>query len=304
MARKTFSKYMCPTPFTKSLVWQFFLPAFFAMVFSSSAQGTGDSLQYLRPQDTLFAEVLGPGVLTFTHHYAKGQTLYSLAAHYGLKLDMLYAFNPSLRNAPTLQEGQPVAIPLPPAAIIKYWSDFPEDGSCAPVFYKVKRGDTFYGLAKRCFQIEMDTLLQRNGLTTFQLSPGMVLHIGWLSTHGIPETVQMSNMCGLPPPMSKYCLQFTSTTLQKMPQAQRGAAYWTRDVKASSDAIALHREAAIGSIIHLYNPRNQREAYARVIGRIDPRRYANDVIIIISPAVAEALGSKDARFFVEIEYFR
>lgn len=267
------------------------------------AHATGDSLQYLRPQDTLFVQAYGPGLLSFTHYYTKGQTLYSLAAHYGLKLDMLYTFNPSLRNKPTLPEGQPITIPLPVSAVIKYQNAEFDLAHCAPLFYQVKKGDTFYGLAKRQFQIDMDTLLQRNGLTTTLLSPGTVLHIGWLSILGIPDSLQTNNLCGLPMPMGKYCLQFyLSKSAQKL-KTQRGAAYWLRDLPEIKDPIAMHREAPIGSIVHLYNPRNRREAFARVIGRIDSRLYTDEIIIILSPAVANALDTKDAKFFVELEYF-
>ncbi len=269
-----------------------------------AAFATGDSLQYLRPQDTLFLKVSPAAGMSFTHYYTKGQTLFSLARHYGLKLDALYAFNPSLRNAESIPDSQAVLIPLPDSAMVRYADERKRGESYAPLVYVVKPKETLYSIAKRYFKINLDTLKARNGLSGNELSIGQVLHIGWLSTGGIPDSVQLMNGHPLGPVMQKLFLQFESKRSFSKSSFQKGAAYWLRDQKGASDCYALHRFAKPGTPIRIFNPHTGVEAYAKVIGRIDDRRYGPDVIVILSPSVARFLGARAPRFFVEIEYFR
>ncbi|MAT55707.1 MAG: hypothetical protein CMN32_14620 [Saprospirales bacterium] len=271
---------------------------------SMAAFATGDSLQYLRPQDTLFLQVSPTAGMSFTHYYAKGQTLFSLAKHYGLKLDALYAFNPSLRNLESIPDSQAVVIPLPDSAMVRYAAERKWSESYAPLMYVVKPKETLYSIAKRYFKIDMDTLKARNGLQSNELSIGQVLHIGWLSTSGIPDSVQLMNGHPLGPVMQKLFLQFESKRSFSKTRYQKGAAYWPRDQRGGADCYALHRYAKPGTPIRIFNPHTGVEAYAKVIGRIDDRRYGQDVIVILSPSVARFLGARDPRFFVEIEYFR
>ncbi len=276
----------------------------FAILCCVAVFATGDSLQYLRPQDTLFLQVSPTAGISFTHYYTKGQTLFSLARHYGLKLDALYAFNPSLRNMVSIPDGQAVHIPLPDTALLRYASQRQCSQNYAPLMYVVKPRETLYTIAKRYFKIDMDTLKARNGLVGNELSIGQVLHIGWLSTGGIPDSVQLMNGHPLGPLMQKLFLQFEAARAGTKTKFQKGAAYWLRDQHGAADCYALHRFAKPGTPVRIFNPHTGIEAYAKVIGRIDDRRYGSDVILILSPSVARFLGATDPRFFVEIEYFR
>ena len=72
---------------------------------------------------------------------------------------------------------------------------------------------------------------------------------------------------------------------------------------SSSDLYALHREAPVNSIISVTNPMTSRTAYVKVLGKI-PDFYEENVVIVLSPAVANMLGALDPNFFVQVQYFK
>ncbi|HOY19874.1 MAG TPA: hypothetical protein PLC89_21355, partial [Haliscomenobacter sp.] len=55
---------------------------------------TGDSLRYLTPRDTIILSVGANDAKIFEHKIEKGQTIFSLARFYGLKMDALRYLNP------------------------------------------------------------------------------------------------------------------------------------------------------------------------------------------------------------------
>jgi len=268
------------------------------------AFATGDSLQFLTPKDTVFLEVDGLGNKVFMHQLEKGQTLYSMARFYGLKLDAIKAFNPQLDMEGPIAPGQVVKVPIPDSAVVKYSDSVRLGEQYVPVVYSVKPGDTFYHIAKTCFRMSLDTLYRRNGMTSFILHEGQKLLIGWLDMAGIPDSLQMNNVSPLGARMRQLSFAFEAGKTKHDPHTHSGAAYWQREKKGMSDFYALHRLAPAGSIIQITNPMKNRVAYAMVIGKIPDRAYGDDTIVVLSPSIAKLLGAKDPRFYVEVQYFR
>jgi rare lipoprotein A (peptidoglycan hydrolase) len=66
---------------------------------------------------------------------------------------------------------------------------------------------------------------------------------------------------------------------------------------------ALHRDAAIGTIISVTNPMSNRTVYAKVIARV-PDGYERNVEVILSPEAARKIGALDPKFFVKVKYFK
>ena len=148
---------------------------------------TGDSIHYLLPQDTIFLSIGDYKEKIFVHTVEKNQTLYSLSRFYGLHTEELYHYNRHLRDK-TFSPGQKVRIPIPNRAILRYKiPDFKAD-QFAPIFYVVKKGDTFFSISTKLFKMPMDTIALRNNLTSNVLSIGQQLFIGWMSINGIPES--------------------------------------------------------------------------------------------------------------------
>ncbi len=272
----------------------------FAFCFSLFA--TGDSLSYLTPKDTIFLKMDEFGNNIFGHQLAKGQTMYSLAKFYGVKLEILYNFNTDFSNENPASSGSLVRVPIPDSAIVDWRLAWPRK-VFTPVFYTVQPGDTFFKIAKTYFGINPDTLKSRLYLKDTNVKIGQRLQVGWLSTKGIPETMQAVNRNPLGLKMQALQQAFQGEKLVKVPKFQNGAAYWQREKKGSSDFFALHRTAPVGSIIQVTNPLKHKTVYAKVIAKIPDQAYGDDIIVVLSPSVAKLLGAKDPKFFVELKYF-
>lgn len=263
---------------------------------------TGDSLSYLTPKDTIFLNLDDFGNGIFGHQLTKGQTIYSLAKFYGLNLDALYNFNPELPADGTVSPNQTVNVPIPDSAIVDWKLAWPRK-NFVPVFYAVKHGDTFYSVSKTYFGIAPDTLKLRNRLNNTALHSGQLIQIGWLSTAGIPDSLQAANRNPLSLRMQSLQQAFNGAKTAKKTMFQNGAAYWQREKKGADDYFALHRNAPIGSIIQITNPLKKKTVFAKVIAPIPDQAYGDDIIVVLSPSVAKLLGAKDPKFYVELKYF-
>ena len=153
------------------------------------AFATGDSLRYLTAKDTIFLSIGSFSEKYFEHTIEPKQTLYSLAKFYGLSVEELYYFNNGLKEN-HIQIGMPIRVPIPNAAIKRYMeSGFsPQDN--APVFYVVKRGDTMFRISKEYFRMPIELLMARNNLDGHSLKEGQQLHVGWISIHGVPDSLR------------------------------------------------------------------------------------------------------------------
>ncbi|MEL6639131.1 MAG: LysM peptidoglycan-binding domain-containing protein [Bacteroidota bacterium] len=266
---------------------------------------TGDSTRYLLPEDTIFLKIGKYQHKIFEHEIEKGQTLYSLAKFYGLSIDELYLYNPQLLDR-VLSPYEKVSIPIPNRAIIRYTkADFQRE-QYVPIYYVVRKGDTFFSISTRLFKMPMDTIALRNNLTSATLSIGQSLFVGWMDINGIPESFRKFR--GDPQWQGGQQLRGRYVKDKaRHPERERveqGVAFWQKNSGMASDLYALHRRAPLNSVIAVTNPMNKRRVYAKVIGRIPENVYGSDVVVVISPTVAKFLGAKDPRFLVKLRYLR
>lgn len=265
------------------------------------ALATGDSLSYLTVKDTVLLSVGQFEELYLTHYLAPKQTLFSLAQFYGLSLSELYFYNRGLENGRTYI-GMPIYVPLPKRSIRRYWQQNMAPGQFAPVYYLVRRGDTLYRICKNYFHMPMEEVMARNALADHTLKPDQLLHIGWLSVEGVPDSLRKlaGNELGRRNAAYKKLYQFDMVGKREI--EHQGAAYWPQDLGNDADLYALHRSAAINSIISIYSPMSNRTVYAKVIGRIPDTAYRDNVVVVVSPLVAKLLNAIDPRFFVKVKY--
>jgi len=264
---------------------------------------TGDSLHYLTPKDTIFLYLSG-GEKIFEHTLEKKQTLYSLAKFYGLGLDELYFYNPEISGSRGAELGHPIRIPIPNRAILRYYPPEYSPWDYVPVYYVVQQGETLYRICKEYFKMPIDTIMQRNYLPHTHISIGQSLHIGWMSVQGIPDSLRMHGgiLGGLNSELGRI---YQQDFFLKKEYSQQGAAKWPKDEKLNTGGglYALHNKAPLQSIIAVTNPMTHRTLYVKVIGRI-PEWYEQKVIVVVSPAVARALGAIDPSFFVQLRYLK
>lgn len=258
-----------------------------------------DSIKYLTLKDTLFIALDDKsGEKIFEHKIQKGQTLYSLARFYGLNEEELYPYNPNLKSN-TVSIGQVIKVPIPNSAIKRFKGDNFKRWKFAPVSFKVKKGDNLYKIAKTLFHMPVDSVVKWNNLPNQTIAPGQVLHVGWISLEGVPDSIRNLRKGAID--LKKKELEAKYNAQKKLTE-EKGAAFWQVKGNPNTHYYCLHRQAKPGSIISITNGMNFKTIYAKVIGKIPDSQFGNEVILIVSPSVAKQLGAKDEKFFVKIRY--
>lgn len=282
-------------------MWKYFLLLFLPV---ASLHATGDSLRYLGPRDTIFLTVSGNDKF-FEHQIVPGQTVFSLARFYGVSMDVLRFYNPSL-NFNAVAIGQKVKVPIPNRAIIRYKPAKFNPKLYAPVFYRIKPGDNLFRISRVYFKMPEDTIIARAKLGNSKLQPGRLLRIGWLKLGGIPAGEQV--IVPVAPTLKKLVnlkKTFDDYKVKKKEVRHQGVAIWEKEAPGSRNYFALHESAPLRSIIELYNPVTKRTVYAEVLGRIPQNAYQNsNLAVMLSPQTAKMLGAKDPRFFIKVKYYK
>jgi LysM repeat protein len=260
------------------------------------AQSTSGAVRsYIRPTDSVFLE-LSNGHRYLFHEVQSGQTLFGLSAYYGQSIEDLFALNAALQADPTLKVGQRLRIYLPKKSIIRYPKSGFNRQEHAALYYMVQPGDNLYNLSTTYFGMPVDTVAKRNRLTNYTLRPGQVLHLGWMSTAGIPAEFQKQSASQQADLMQKFeadAFKYTEVPGQGICAWQKGTAdggHW-----------ALHSKAVIGTTIIVENPMSKRKLALKVIGSI-PKGYDPNIEVMVSSGAARSLGARDARFFVKTRF--
>lgn len=253
----------------------------------------------LAAADTLLLTV--DGERKIVHHYVKPkQTLFSVARFYGLSLQELYELHPNFQTEPVLKAGALIAIPVPNRAIRRYKGKNFDPATFIPICYVVQSGDNLFQICKRYFSMPVDTIMKRNRLKTANIQPGQLIHMGWMSADGIPAEWR----AGLAPTsIGTHKARYAEEKKTHKEVESQGVCSWQRDSNEKGDLYALHREAAIGTVMGVTNPMSRKTVYAKVIGRI-PAGYESNVEVVLSPAAARQIGARDPRFFVKVRFLK
>ncbi len=280
-----------------------YVPLFALLLFlsvqKSTAQDTVEPMWLLTSRDSVLLFVAN-GTKIVQHTVKPKQTLFSIARYYNLSLEDLIEQNPVLKNDPSLRIGRQLRVPIPNKAIRRFKGKDFKAVEYASIYYVVQGGDNLYNISKRFFDMSVDSIAKRNKLKNNYIKPGQRLHVGWMGIEGIHSdwrTAKQSTGSGVLG--ARYLAEKNG---RKEIEAQ-GVCYWQKDSKEKGDLYALHREAAIGTIISVLNPMSNRTVYAKVISRI-PDGYERNIEVILSPEAARKIGALDPRFFVKVKYIK
>ncbi len=239
------------------------------------------------------------------HYIKKGETAFSIARFYGMTIEQLYYSNPRIENT-SLKIGQRLTIPIISGMIVRSKKKGFRSSDHIPVLYQVKKKETLYTIGRKYFKMSVELLKKRNSLEGNELEVGQWLQVGWIHKDGIPKDLRQS--------MGKYPqVKAMSENLRWQYFKQKGRSYfdqgaasWQSKDRAvrKTSLYALHRKAKIGSILQVENPMNGEILYVKVLGRIPKSGYSTDVVVVLPPIVAKALGAIDPKFFVKIKYIR
>lgn len=223
------------------------------------------------------------------------------------------------------------------------------------LYYKVKKGDTVYKIAKTFGGEDVASMLKRNNLKSDHLSVGTEIIFGWMHI----ENINTESMTSLDKPkkeaekeqpkikrtdvkinaktqaglsqknsvassinsekkhstlagnetktankMKSEALKSKADSIivkQEVRHASKKAiAYWKPSHRVNHNKYVLYNKAPINSIVELYNPMLKRTIQAKVIGKIPPQTYQQDIDIVMSSGAANSLGVLDNRSMVEI----
>jgi hypothetical protein len=253
----------------------------------------------LTPKDSILLTV--DGLQKYIHHLVRPrQTLFSVAKYYGLSLAELYELHPEYRTNPVLQTGTLISIPIPNRAIRRYKGKNFQASKFAPIYYMVQQGDNLFQICKRYFGMPVDSIVQRNKLRSAQIQPGQLIHMGWLGLDGIRAEWRSVSA---PTTARAHQNAYEEEKKGRKEVISQGVCSWQRDSNEKGDLYALHREAAIGTVMAVTNPMSRKTVYAKVIGRI-PAGYESNVEVVLSTAAAKQIGARDPRFFVKVRFLR
>jgi len=186
-----------------------------------------------------------------------GETLYSLAARFGLHPDTLLSMNPDFPSF--LSTGETVVIPQDRTTSI----------------YRVKTGDTLFGISRKT-GVSVETIRSANDLAGSNIRVGQRLSLPSTSLPAVEGGVAQ-----LPLRDEIQVLLYPNTLAGRM--LSSGHRYDPTSYMVS------HPELAMGSILLLSLADGSNETFAIVA---DHSLSLEPPIMDISPAVAEALGIK------------
>jgi LysM repeat protein len=274
------------------------LPAIF-LAQNGETKEKESSAPLLTSKDSLMLTIAGGK--KFVQHPVKAKhTLYGIGKYYSLTLEELYEHNPRFRTDPTLKSGTKVKIPMPNMAIKRFRNKKFVASKNVPIYYVVQKGESLYQICKRHFDMPVDSIVKRNNLKDSSIKPGQLLLIAWMSVEGVlPEwrTAREHTQSGA------LKERYEEEKPKRREVNSQGVCFWQKDSKEKGDLYALHREAAIGTVMCVTNPMGERSVYAKVIGRI-PEGYERNIEVVLSPEAARQIGARDPKLFVKVKFLK
>ncbi|RZM23657.1 MAG: LysM peptidoglycan-binding domain-containing protein, partial [Pedobacter sp.] len=191
----------------------------------------------------------------------------------------------------------PVTIATPPATMPT--EEFVE--------HTVASNETIYSIATR-YKLTIDQLKAKNNLTDNGLRIGQKLLIKGqypVKQAYVPPVTDVDDDADdrIDSTLKKPSLRLPASRYGLNEIDEKGTATWITDPDLDpTKMLVLHRTAPIGGIIKITNPMSNRVTFAKVVGKFTENETTKDVIIVMTKAVADALGALDKRFFCNITY--
>ncbi len=270
------------------------------------------------PNTTASNTVSVPDYTTIEHTIKPKENLNLIAEKYGTTVDELKKINGlssnNLRIGQVLkvrsENGNPaIATAAVPVAPVVAPQETPKvqpkpdvntnnvaDGNLE---HYVVSGETIYTIAKKynqtTYQLKTANNLQSNELTVGQ----KLLIKGPRSVAANNEEEEPTNGNTIKDPSLRYA----ASTYGIVQREEKGVAVWIADPDLDpTKMLVLHRSAPVGTIIKVTNPMSNRSAFAKVVGKFTENESTKDVIIVMTKAVANAVGALDKRFLCNLTY--
>jgi len=242
------------------------------------------------------------------HIVAEKETLFSVARLYGLTVDELKQLNNLTDNA--LSVGQALTVKkenttIEQPVIVK--NNFPAQSMKG--VHMVAEKETMFSISKQ-YGITIDQLKQWNNLTGSELKLGQKLFViqsisgGVQTTERIVEPVIAQQLPTETIKQTNPTFKITEGYKDGKEVKETGLAELIEGTQGNRKYLALHRNAPIGTILKIKNQMNDREVFVRVVGQLPATAQNDRVAIKISKSAYDRLGAIDAKFLVEVTWYK
>lgn len=165
----------------------------------------------------------------------------------------------------------------------------------------VAAGETIYSIAKK-FNTTTYQITTANNLTSNSLKVGQRLILKNPAPIGV-NTAQQQDSDETSESIVTPTLKGAASKYGISQVEEKGVAVWIEDQDLDpAKMLILHRTAPVGTIIKITNPMSSRSTFAKVVGKFTENETTKDVIIVMTKAVADAIGALDKRFACTLSY--
>ncbi len=239
------------------------------------------------------------------HKVAAKETLFSIARLYNISVDELKEWNNLKDNSLAL--GQELII-RKPAAVATRPAEVPREMKEVKTAHVVEPGETLFSISKK-YSVSVQQLRDWNNLTGNELKVGQSLYLTQPMYQTAPATaatpmVTTPAVVPAKPAESTSTVKINQTLISTDEVKESGLAEAIEGTEGNRKYLAFHRTAKVGSILKVKNELNNREVFVRVAGMLPDTGNNDKVVIKISKSAYDRLGAIDARFRVEVTYYK
>jgi LysM repeat protein len=274
------------------------------------------------------------------HRVEQKETMFSISRLYGVSVDDIRKWNNLTDN--NLSVGQELIIRKPSAATQKPAEARKPAESTVPVpadgMHTVTTRETMYSIARQ-YGISVNQIRAWNSLTSDDLKIGQTIYVaeprgGVVAGTERPvqnpaqntttpadnkntknqqpridqnkpnETVPVKSDQTASSAAKPQTIRISESLKNSDEISEAGVAELIDGTEGNRKYLALHRTAPVGTILKVRNEMNNREVFVRVMGKLPDTAINDKVIIKISRSAYDRLGAIDARFRVELTYYK
>lgn len=231
------------------------------------------------------------------HKVAARETLFSISRLYNVSVDDLKAWNNLKDNS--LNSGQELIVRKPATSPIRE-AAVPTEVRQVKTVHVVESGETLFSISKK-YGIPVQQLREWNSLSGADLKVGQSLFLAQPLYQAAQPTTPAAPVQSAEPGTA---IKINQTIVSTDEIRETGLAEVIEGTEGNRKYLAFHRTAKTGSILKVKNELNGREVFVRVAGMLPDTGNNDKVIIKISKSAFERLGGIDARFRVEVTYYK
>ncbi len=268
----------------------------------------------------------------------KGNTIYSISKFFNSDMFDIYALNKGI-DASSLEPGDTIVISFD-KKLLKH-TDNNKNSKPIPVIYTVKKQETLFRISRIYFDVDIKTVMKLNNMSSPSLEIGQKLKMGFISSsnskikvnheqHFVKEadskiehkdTISVKDSIEELGKVYRDTMKFEKVVSDQQKDYEeeqiledevfdeepyvlvddRGKAIWNRNSR-TREIFVLHNDAKLNSMMHITNPMYGCSIEAKVVGRIPPNQYHDEVKLVLSPKAASTLMALDSEFYVKFKY--